>query len=444
MSIQRKAVVIAACIASSAMGSGIASAAGLEYEVSALVGQSDNITRVSDNEQDETISGVGLKFSLFQDSSRIKADVVGDIAYNDYLDDTYDSEVLGNLGANATFALVPEHLNWAISDHFGQVLVDPFTAPTPDNREDLNYFTTGPDVIFAFGSRTQLQLGARYGDTAYEDQPFDSSMLMAQIGLTRELSNASSFGFMASQSQVEYDDAALNGDYDQTEAFLRYSMEGARTTLEGDLGYTLLDRDALTDEEDGVLMRLTFSRKIGSHSVLKLTGGHEFASSGSAFASDQAGGDIGVETSPIRQTIQPFTNEYASLGWTITGRRTEISLETAWGEHTYQDGDDLNQTLVTFGASARRDITAALSLSLGYDFSKSDFEVDGDYSDQLVELSLDWQVSRFLSLSLVADHYDRNSDLTGGDYTENRFWLSLGYGRGAPRSRMGAYEPGAE
>ena len=443
MSIQRKAAVIAACVAA-ATGSSLAAAADFEYEVSALLGQSDNITRVSANEQDETIAGLGLKFSLYQDSSRIKADVVGDIAYNDYLDDTYDSEVLGNLAANATFALIPEHLNWAVSDHFGQTLVDPFTAPTPDNREDLNYFTTGPDVFFSFGSRTRLQLGARYGDTSYEEQPFDSSMVMGQIGLTRELSSASSLGFVASQQQVEYDDATLNGDFDQSEAFLRYSMEGARTTIEADAGYTVLDRDAVSDDEDGVLFRLQFSRKVGAHSVLKLTGGHEFASSGSAFANDQAGSDIGVETSPVRQTIQPFTNEYATFDWTITGRRTEIAFETGWSDHSYQDGPDLNQTMITFGASARRDITAAMSLSLDYDLSKSDFDVEGDYDDQLIGLSLDWQVSRFLSLSLQAEHYDRNSDLGNGDYTENRFWLSLGYGRGAPRSRMGAYAPGAE
>jgi hypothetical protein len=176
-----------------------------------------------------------------------------------------------------------------------------------------------------------------------------------------------------------------------------------------------------------------------------VTAGQEFASSATAFAGDQAGGEIDLDTSGSRQTIQPFKNEYASLDWVITGRRTAITFDVAWSDHDYGDSADLNQTMVTFGASVRRDLTAALNVSLNYDQSESDFEVTGDYSDQLVGLELNWQMSRMLSLGFVADRYDRSSDLTGGDYTENRFWLSLNYGRGVPRSRMGATQtPEAE
>ena len=51
----------------------------------------------------------------------------------------------------AILVLVPFHALltvWA-ADNFGQVLDDPFQPATPDNRENINYLTTGPDLTFA-------------------------------------------------------------------------------------------------------------------------------------------------------------------------------------------------------------------------------------------------------------------------------------------------------
>lgn len=412
-----------------------AKAVNLDYESTVGMGESDNITRVPTNQQDETIGTLGMKFSLDEQSRRLQADLVGDVAYYDYLQNTYSSEVVGNVVGSARVALVPEQLTWLFADSFGQVLVDPYTPPTPDNRENINYFSTGPDASFALGAQTRLMLGARYNDSIYEHSPFDSAGVLGQVGLQRLLSGASEFGVNVRYEDVTYDDRALNADYNQSEAFVDYALRAGHTRLTLDAGYSRLERDSATGDENGPLFRLKLAHDIGAHAELSLSAGHEFSNSSSAFAKDQSNNNIGLDPSGSRQTAEPFTNEYLELYWRITGRRTSISLGATWHKGDYVESTDLNQTTTALVANAQRDLNAAVSIGLDLGYGRSDFQTNGDYQDWYATFDLKWRLSRSSFISLDVEHYDRSSDLAAGDYTENRAMLRFGYGRSAPRSR---------
>ena len=87
---------------------GTASAADFEYRASLGAGHSDNIRRVETNEEDEDIASAGLQFSFDQDTAKLRADVFGDVAYNDYRNDTFESEVVGNVRADLLYSFVPQ------------------------------------------------------------------------------------------------------------------------------------------------------------------------------------------------------------------------------------------------------------------------------------------------------------------------------------------------
>lgn len=425
----------AASLALSTLAVSGASAANLAYEVTGGAGHSDNIRRTSVDQVDEDIARAGLQFSLDQRSPRLQTDLIGDFAYYDYLDDTFDSELLGNFAGNARVALVPERLLWVFADNFGQVLNDPFTPATPENRENINYFTTGPDVTFAFGSQTRLQLGARYALTTYEDSPFDSESKGGEIGLSRLLSGATSLGLHGRVQDVEYDQTTLNADYTLNEVFLRYDAEGARTFLTLDLGYTKIDRDGSARSEDGLLMRLDISRRLSASSTGNLSAGREFSSTGASFAATQSGGGVSLETAPGRQSILPFTHDYATLGWTFSRDRTGLSLSGSWSEQSYEGFPLLDQTLSTLSTSLRRDLSSATSLLLEAAYLRGQFEQPGgDYDEITAGVSFSWRLGRHVLLNLTYDRADRDSDLADGGYTENRYWLSIGYRYGEPRA----------
>jgi putative beta-barrel porin BBP2 len=411
-----------------------AHAEDLAYEASLGVGRSDNILRNPSNEKSEDIASAGLQFSFDKQSSKLQADAVADLAYFDYRDDTFDSQLVGNFAGNALFAIVPERFQWVASDNFGQVLSDPFQPATPDNDENLNYFTTGPDVTFGLGSQTRLRLGGRYSLTSYEKSPFDSDSLAGQLGLIHLLSGSSSISLNGRVEQVNYKEAALNADYDQDDGYVRYEAQGARTKLGLDAGYSRIKQDAATDSQGGLLFRLDVSRRISGSSVVVLTGGREFATSGSAFAASQGASGVSLNAAPGRQTVQPFTNDYATLAWNFSRNRTGLSLFGSWNDQSYDDFPALDQTITRLGAQVRRELSQATSLTINANRASASFQQGADYDDDIAGVELTWHLSRTLVLGLSYNYFHRNSDLATADYTENRYWLRIGYARGTPRS----------
>jgi hypothetical protein len=411
-----------------------AHAANVDYQVDVGAGYSDNIGRTATAEQDETIATAGLQFSLDERTSRLTADVIGDFAYYEYLDDTFDSEVTGNLAGTARFAFVPERFEWVVADNFGQVLSDPFSPATPDNRENINVFTTGPDFSIGLGPQMRAHLGARYALTTYEDRPFDSDIVSGELGLTRLLSSSSSISLQGQAQSVEYDQAALNADYDQRDVFVRYDATGARTHLKVDLGYTEVKPDS-GESEDGLLLRLDVARRLSPSSTATLSAGREFSNSGTAFSGIQGAGGIGLEAAPGLQTAQPFTNTRVALGYDFSRNRTGFNLAAGWFDQSYDDASALDQTLTTLSAQVRRDLSSRASVTVRGLYARAEFnQSGGDYDELNAGVNFTLRMSSVTSLALVYDHWDRSGNTLSSDYDENRFWLLFAYGRGTPRT----------
>jgi hypothetical protein len=409
-------------------------AADIAYRATLGVGHSDNIRRTAGNEEDETIGSAGLQFSVDQRTAKLTADVVGDLAYQDYLNNTFDSELTGNVAGSARFAFAPERFEWMISDNFGQVLSDPFAPATPDNRENINVLTTGPDFGLRLGSQTKLHLGARYSLTTYETRPLDSDMVSGELSLIRELSSSSSVALIGQTQSVKYDEATLNADYDQSQGFVRYDATGARTHLAVDVGYTQLEPDN-AESQHGLLFRLNVARRLSPSTTATLDAGREFSNAATAFASIQGANGIGLGTVPGVQSAQPFTNDRAVLSWNFSRNRTGFTLTAGWFDQSYEDPAAIDQTLTTFSAQVSRELSQTTTLSLRGGYTRGKFEdSSGDYKEFNAGTAFEWRLSRAVSLSLSYDYWDRNGNAAAGDYKENRVWLAIGYGRGTPRT----------
>ena len=414
-----------------------AHAEGLAFEASTGVGISDNVTRVETNEIDETIATGLLKFSYDKYTKRITADVAGNFAYNDYLDDTYESDLIGNFAGAASFALVEDRVFLIASDYFGQVLGDPFAPSTPDNHENLNYLTTGMRANFNFTPALRFEAGGSYAVATYETTLLDSTNVIWDAGLTRTMSSSSTIGLNVRQAEFEYDDDVVDAtNYDQSEGFLRYTVDGARTKLSIDAGYGRIDRD-VAGVDSGLLFRVEAARSLSGRSTLTFDAGQEFSNSAAAFASSQSGQVLGLASESGQQTGYPFLNQHASLSWDILGARTGITVAASWQKQVYDDLTFFDQSFTELAVTASRDWTPTLSTDLNLSYGEGHFELrGGNYSDLETGLSLKWNMTRHLALSATYDYLKRQSNTTGGDYTENRAWLLIVWQQGAPRGTM--------
>ena len=427
---------LARAILATVICGGVASAAELDYRVSAGVASSDNVRRSRDNEIDETI-GIGqLQLSLDQRTNRVRADVFTDLAYYDYLDDTYESEVVGNVYADTAFSLVPDRFIWSASDQFGQVLIDPLQPSTAENRENINYFSTGPDFIVGASWPVRLQFGGRYSQTEYEDSPLDMTSTAAQLALVRKTSEQSSISLNGRIEQIEYKEESLNADFDQLEAYLHYQTAGARTNLSVDAGFAQLRRDFDDEKENGALLDVEMSRRLSGSSTLQLGFGRRFSTAAGAFIAEQGIGDGGIGGGTGSQTANPFTRDHATVGWVFRRNRTGLYVDLAWAKRTYEGVSALDQSTLTLATRYSRDLSPRATLGLGVAYGKADYEPPAADNDDLTfQTTFNWRLTRNVSLEARYDLVDRSSTAALTEYRENRFWLTIGYGQGEPRSR---------
>jgi hypothetical protein len=406
--------------------------ADLTYEVEAGVGHSDNITRVSENEVDETLATIGTHVDWTKTTRRLDADVFVDLDYVEYLDNTYTGEVIGTADANMTFSIVPERFTWQVQDSFGQAQSDPFSPVTPENSENVNYFTTGPDVILGFGTQTSLRMFGRYSPTHYEVTDLDGESVSTGLSLIRALSGASRVALNATNTENTFDNPANIG-YERRSASVSYDFTGGRTTLSTQVGYSWIELDDGT-KNGGELFSLTLSREISNSSTLELSAGSQFSDAGDALRGISSGGGSVGGPSQVLATSDPYENRDISLTWDFRRNRTGLSLGASYEEALYEVRTQFDRTRIMYNATFSRELQPTLSFELNAHYSEDEYRVTNvQFDDMQASASLTWSMSRHLGLRFTLEQFQRHSTFEGGTYDERRAFVTFTYSGGSTR-----------
>jgi len=424
------AAIVAALCATSA------NAAEFHYGAEVGVGTSDNIRRVPTAEESETILTTGIELAILRNEGRLHADVDVDLSYYDYQDNAYDGEVTGMANADLRYLFVPGRFEWVLVDSFGQSELDPFAASTPDNRENINYFTTGPDITARIGSAGSLTLFGRYSATQFEESDFDDERLLGGLSFARELSARSNVSLNATAERVEFDDETVGSNYDRQSAFLRYEIEGARTTIAAEAGYTEIhDNDSTSSSP---LFELDISRNLSPRSVLNFSGGIRSSDASSALrAGSELGGGFPGGPDQVSST-DPFETRQVSLGWNFTTPRTQLDLSAGYEEDRYESSSLLDRERRNYRASVSRQLTPRLTLRAQGSLIESDYS-SADASDDETQLGLylSWNATGRFFIEAEVENFNRDSSNPLTEFDETRAFLRFAWrsSRGASGAR---------
>lgn len=394
--------------------------AGAEY--------TDNVRRSSVDEESQTIGIAALSFELNTDRPRLDANIGANLRYEKYFDDAFDDEIAGGLDGLVTYAFVPERFLWSIADNYGQIANNRTAVDTPDNRQSVNYFTTGPDIIVALGGRTSMQLSGRFSDAYYENTPEDHQTLTGSLALIRQLSEITALSVNGSTSDIEYEESQLFGDYRLDQTYLRWATETERSTFIVDGGYSSIDTGE--DTSGGLLARLELSRVVAARSRIGLSAGTEYATPQEAFRRDQELTGIETGADDAIAASDPYQMDYAYLTWTTDWERSAftVGVNARREEHEIETNADRETLGATFGISRQ------LSRRLDGEFSGGYFEEDlvnagFSFDEWTVGVGLSWLLNDRVSVSLRLDHLEGTSDDGTRDYDENRAYLGIAYSR---------------
>jgi hypothetical protein len=412
-----------------ALGLGVmqnVSATDTQFGVTLGVGETDNIRRTPTDPMDETIASVGVDASIFQDAKHLYVDVLADLSYLDYLNNTYEREVVGNLDAQLNLRMVPGRFEWLFQDNFGQVRSDPFTPVTPESRENINYFTTGPDATIAFGTQSRLRVLARYSNVNYETSLVDNDRYGAGAAFIREMSPVSFLSLNVQGERVAYRQVS-DSDYDSQRAFVRYRLSGSRSEATVEVGYNQLQFEDDT-KNGGALFRLDYTRKVSAASTISVNAVHEYTDSSANFRTLQSPGS-GTDSAAVVQGSNPYQHTDGGLAWRFAKQRTGFGVGVTYSKEDYQVNDAQDRERAAANINFTRRLTSSIAAYLAGDFSREEYVNTADRFDELVgTVRLTWQMARKLSTEISYQYFDRTSATSIGAYKENRAWLQLRYG----------------
>jgi hypothetical protein len=394
-------------------------------------GYTDNLQRQPEGE-DEVPASLGLTGTWIETTRHLAVDVEGRVDGIKYFNDTFDDEIVGQLDGSLTWWAVPERFAWVVENVYGQVATDPFQPISPENRENTNFFSTGPDWYIPFGERMRAYLGGRYGMARYELSDTDSERLVGTAGIDRAVSSKSRMGIQVSSESVDFD-STLQADFERQEAYVRYEFSRDQRAgeppsgLTVNAGYTWLDGDA--GDDSAPLIEVLYSKAFSSSVRMGLELASRFSDAGLEFAAGGLpGSGPGIDPGVIPQAgVYEERSGLATVDF--QRQRTTLGFAVRLADESYET-DTLDRRRFDVRLTAERRMTRRLTGSAGVLWSRNEYAsggLDREDTDTEYRLELRRELGQRSSIAVIGLHASRSSDDPLIEFDETRGYLVFDY-----------------
>jgi hypothetical protein len=426
---------LAAAITAVCAAAAPAHAARVDYTLDAGVEHDDNVRLVEDGRESQRILRAGLGLLVTEDTAAIRARLAGRADWRDYADDAYSDGVEGVLLGSLDWMLVPGRLSLSVRDALELQPIDRFAADAPDNRQQVNVFSVGPNLLFALGPHWQGRVEARLVDTHAEvTDAFDSRRHGAALRLERALDASAALGVEALWQDVDFDDDASARDHQREEATIGYRRTLARTDVAVDLGYGRI-RYADGTRHDMPLARGELGWEPSPRSRLSLIALSQYSDAAEAALADAEPRDglppiptgVLVDDTAINPSV--YRERRIGVAWAYTGVRTELRVEPYVQRLRYLDPGEADEDGRGVYLSADRRLTPTLTLSVLGEVARTRYTALND-TDRAwrAELRLDKRWSRHWSTALSWMRYDREGGVRDEHVRQDIWYLRMVYG----------------
>lgn len=398
---------------------------------------SDNITRVSTNEQSDWVDSLLAGFAYQERTVDLVARVLAQATYNNYRNETFDDETLYELNSFAVWTISPRRFFWTVQDDYQQGLLNSILPSTPANRTNVNVFSTGPDVFLRLAPVHTLTFGVRAGDVYTDEANADNTRFNGLAGWMYQSSPRTTLSLNYQILDVNYDDSALNNSFTNQGYFFRIQFRPTRSQYSLDLGNNNVSFDR-GDDVKGTLARFSWIRESTPQTSYGASVKREFSNTASDIqaagmsAADAAG--LPSIPPPISQAV--ITGDvYETKGGTIfyTHRGSQIDVQFQAGR---RELDYVTNLLDNKETSGRLQIGYSFSVSstatLFTEYTRTEYlDFIQRNTDQNSGLRFNHNFTRKVSMGLEAIRSERRSTDSTMDYVDNRVLLTIIYSSGS-------------
>lgn len=423
----------------------------------------DNSDLSEDDEDSRFTSLITPNFSLEGSGARANVDISGTLQFSDAGGQTDNFNP--NVNASADAELIEDFLFIETDASARQTSIDPFARSGSVGISDTDNSTTTYDygvtayISSRFKNYFTYELRYNYDDQINDDREVDDS---TQDAASFNLNSGSYFGRFSWDFSVDYrgtefeDDAgnvalADNSDNEFISADVGLGYRFSRKwEVTASVGKEWNDFQSESDDVDGDIWnagviwtpnaRATINfgygeRFFGSTPSLDVSYRHKRSELNVSYSrsstdsrdirSQSGGGNLSNFSNLTSRTNNTIVDERLDFSYTLTGRRTTLSIDGDRSKQTSEDSG-VENIFSGYAISVDRSLAPNLSLTLSYSWDERE---DGDSSNTIQTddyvVSLTRRLSENANLSLNYNHSDRDSDQIGDDYIENRISVSV-------------------
>lgn len=393
---------------------------GLEY--------TDNAGLTANNEEEDLIAVGYIGANIDWRSGPLTLGAVTSLAYEDYMEDTFSDQHYFDLSATAGWELLRDRVDLIAQNFFTQRLEDTVDRETPNNIENVNIFSIGPEVEMPVSSVQRLRLNTKYSDFYYENSDTDNQRYSLSLDWLYNTTAANVVGLGGSISKTNFDDEDLNPNFLINNVHAIGSGQISRSNYKLNLGYTYVNRDEF-DNRSGFTGSLDWLYRLTGRSNARVYLASDLTdSSYSSLVSELDPGRGDIDNVQISGDI--FRDSI--LRATIT-RRGSTLTSRLWAELRdldYQESTQ-SQEVQNVGLRFTYQARALLSTSLYTQFRRIK-RTDEDRTDKryIVGGEIGYQLSRKLRTVLDIRYRDKSSDVENQEYSEFSGLINLVYGYG--------------
>lgn len=430
----------------------------LEYilDAGARVEYSNNIRLVETGEDDGFVGVLTSGISMEEKGPRLTSTLKSGVEYEHFFSDQFEDRANFGLNGNALWAISPDRLTWTVDDFFGQVIRDPTAARAPNNRQDFNVFSTGPDLLLRLNPVNTIDLGARYSNYYFEEQKNSNSV--RKSGIVRWLYRYTprttlSLNYTAEETKFKITRDEVTGnflteDFERRDAYFgldsRLTQTGSGYSLE--LGGTTIDRER-SESVQAERIRLSLNRQSTPKRSMQLTASRELTDSARNLQGNALTGVDPALVSRPGQTEILMVNQVTAavrsgFGFSTVGMtayyRTEETQRDSKAPLPVFSASNSDLDVVGGGLEYGYQFTASLTGTANINASRTVYQ-DVDRIDRLASagLGLEYRIKQPLTVNFNITQSRRRSEgaLRGEEYDEFRAVLGVAYQYRTPNSR---------
>jgi hypothetical protein len=424
------AVAIAAALAAAVPGT--ADAVRIDYSIDAGYERDDNVTLSATDPVEQDIMRLGIGFEVQQNTSTVQARIAGRLDHRRY-EDIYSDATDRMLEGRLNWMIVPDRFGFLVEDSYGVQTINRFAPASPDNRQQVNVLSLGPNVYFNVGPTLRGQAELRYIDSHAEiTQDFNSSRVGGALRIIKDIDATSSLSFNLQGQDIDFDNDLFARDHKRYEAFATYRRQFRRFDMQLDGGWSQLDYDD-GQSHDTPLLRANLGWRPSERSRFHANAANHLSDAATS-ALERIGGTEGIPASVItgssRVTASAYEVREFGGGYELTGVRTSLSLSAYHRDLDYIEPITANEKsrggTISFGY--RLQPSLMLRASASADRTEYDAPASRRENNRLYTLGLAKQWSRHWSSTLSLSRYRRTSSIDAAGFEQNLIYLGIAYG----------------